>query len=211
MHDEEITRFFDIALKAKSNKKLIILHMAGSHPAQYKRYPEKWNQLAHIYDNSILYTDYLLNSWLNLLASYSHNKNTAFIMISDHGVEFPADCDPEEHGVEAIKSFGANDHYLSSIGVPLIAWFSPLFHSNYTNEVSNAKNHQSTPMDSRVLYSTIMDLIGAKVVEQKPVQDLSIFKEQVNFLPRMNYDKTNIDENIKAGKICLSPNFKSTQ
>jgi heptose-I-phosphate ethanolaminephosphotransferase len=206
--DEEITPYFERVLKEKVDKKLIILHMSGSHPAQYKRYPKKWNQLHHLYDNSILYSDYVINSWINLFSTYSNHKNTAFIMISDHGVEFPADCDPEVKGIEGLKSFGANDHYLSSIAVPLIAWFSPQFKTLYSYELNNAKNHESTPMDSRVLYSTIMDLMGAKVVEQKPVQDLSILKPQVNFLPRMNYDSTNIDENIKSGKICLSPDFK---
>lgn len=209
--DEEITPYFERALKQKNDKKLIILHMAGSHPAQYKRYPKKWNQLNHLYDNSILYSDYVINSWINLFSEYSTNKSTAFIMISDHGVEFPADCDSEEKSLERIKSFGANDHYLSSIAVPLIAWFSPLFQSNYSNEINNVQNHKATPMDSRVLYSTIMDLIGAKVVEQKEVQDLSMLKPNINFLPRMNYAKLNIDENIKAGKICLTPDFKPVQ
>lgn len=209
--DEEITPYLERALQSKNDKKLIVLHMAGSHPAQYKRYPEKWSQFKHIYDNSILYTDYVVNSWINLFSKYSIKKNAAFIMISDHGVEFPADCDPEEKSVEGIQSFGANDHYLSSIAVPLIVWFSPAFQTNYINEIEHIKNNENTPMDSRVLFATIMDLIGAKVVEQKPVQDLSIFKQKVNFLPRMNYAKSNIDENIKAGKICITPDFKVTQ
>lgn len=206
--DEEITPYFERALKEKNDKKLIILHMSGSHPAQYKRYPEKWKQFNHFYDNSILYTDYVLNTWIDLFTIYSNRKNTAFIMLSDHGVEFPADCDPTEKVVEGLKSFGANDHYLSSISVPMLVWLSPQFKSSYATEYQHLQHHKNTPLDSRVLYPTVMHLIGAKVIENKSVQELSILNSKVNFLPRMNYDKTNIDEAIKAGKVCLTPGFQ---
>lgn len=208
LFDEDITIYFEKALRDQSTNKLIILHMSGSHPAHYKRYPEKWNQLDHFYDNSILYTDYNLNTWINLLAQYSINQKAAFLMISDHGVGFPADCDPSLKVIEKVKSFGANDNYLSSIKIPFFVWFSDYFKTQYPQEIKNVQSHENTALDSRVLYGSVMELVGAKVVENKPVQQFSILNKQLQFLPRMNYKNTNIDENIKTCKVCLTPGFQ---
>lgn len=211
LFDEEITSYFEKALQDQANNKLIILHMSGSHPAQYKRYPKKWNQLDHFYDNSILYTDFNLNTWLNLLDQYSVNQNTAFLMISDHGVGFQADCEPSLKSIEKLKSFGANDNYLSSIKIPFLIWFSNQFHNQYPQEIKNLQSHENTPLDSRILYDSVMELVGATVVENKSVQQFSILKKQLHFLPRVNYKNINIDESIKAGKVCLTPGFEITQ
>lgn len=211
LFDEDMTSYLEKALKDQANNKLILLHMAGSHPAQFKRYPKKWNQLDHFYDNSILYTDYNLNTWINLLEQYSVNQNTAFLMISDHGVGFQADCEPSLKSIEKIKSFGANDNYLSSIKIPFFVWFSNQFQNQYPQEIKNIQSHENTPLDSRVLYDSVMELVGAKVVENKSVQQFSILNKQLQFLPRMNYKNTNIDESIKAGKVCLTPGFDITQ
>ena len=82
---------------------LIVLHTMGSHgPAYYKRYPEnfevfkpicKTNQLnectdteiRNAYDNTILYTDYVLSQVIELLKRNSQVSDAAMFYISDHG------------------------------------------------------------------------------------------------------------------------------
>ena len=65
------------------NKVLIILHTSTSHGPQYaKKYPK--DRLVNAYDNSIRYTDYLLNGLIDTLQTMKDWKR-AMIFISDHG------------------------------------------------------------------------------------------------------------------------------
>ena len=94
----------DHYIKQRPNKDiLIILHQMGSHgPDYFKRYPEEFkkfepicetNQLNscsqeeinNVYDNTILYTDYFLNSVIDFLKKYDAEYETAMMYISDHG------------------------------------------------------------------------------------------------------------------------------
>lgn len=82
---------------------LIVLHQMGSHgPAYYKRYPPRFekfrpvcktNQLEecsgeeinNAYDNTILYTDYVLANIIGLLKKNGAEFETAMLYVSDHG------------------------------------------------------------------------------------------------------------------------------
>ena len=114
---------------------LIVLHQMGSHgPAYYKRYPKEFerftpvcetNQLeqcseaeiTNAYDNSILYTDYLLSEVIQLLKRKYAYAETGLVYISDHG-----------------ESLGENNLYLHGLPyifapdsqkrVPMIMWFN---------------------------------------------------------------------------------------
>jgi lipid A ethanolaminephosphotransferase len=81
---------------------LIVLHQMGSHgPAYYKRYPQEFKkfkpvcstnqlnectntQINNAYDNTILYTDFILSEIIQLLKKNNKHKNAMFYM-SDHG------------------------------------------------------------------------------------------------------------------------------
>lgn len=87
---------------SQKNKVLIILHTSTSHGPQYaNKYPKAFEvykpvaknveegeknvgMLVNAYDNTIRYTDYLLNCLINTLSSMNDWK-TAMIFISDHG------------------------------------------------------------------------------------------------------------------------------
>ncbi|PWD83982.1 phosphoethanolamine transferase [Ignatzschineria cameli] len=82
---------------------VIVLHMNGSHgPTYYQRYPEQFRQftpscdtnkietcdqvaLENVYDNTILYTDYVLAETIALLKRFSGEYETAMLYLSDHG------------------------------------------------------------------------------------------------------------------------------
>ncbi len=85
-----------------NNKLLIVLHTSTSHgPEYYKKYPAdfkkftpvcttvemakaKRSELINAYDNTILYTDYLLHSVIEVLRDVE-DRECAMIYISDHG------------------------------------------------------------------------------------------------------------------------------
>jgi lipid A ethanolaminephosphotransferase len=87
----------------KGNDIVVVLHTMGSHgPAYYKRYPKSFEsfspvcetnqlnectdtQINNSYDNTIVYTDYFLNSTIEFLKNNSDSFNTAMFYMSDHG------------------------------------------------------------------------------------------------------------------------------
>lgn len=101
-YDEVLLPYFQKALNWPSKKKFIVLHLLGSH-LQYKdRYPEEFKifydktsnmksnsneaiQKRNEYDNSIAYTDYILQQSLNLLQGKEGEKHLLYF--SDHGEE----------------------------------------------------------------------------------------------------------------------------
>ena len=87
---------------SQKDKVLIVLHTSTSHGPKYAdKYPKEFEvykpvarnveegeknvgMLVNAYDNTILYTDYLLDSLINMLRGMTEWK-TAMIFISDHG------------------------------------------------------------------------------------------------------------------------------
>lgn len=120
------------------NDKLIVMHMIGSHgPTYYKRYPEEFrkftpdcqksdiqnctnDELINTYDNTILYTDYILSETIKTLTSLAGQHNLSMIYVSDHG-----------------ESLGENGVYLHGIPysiapseqtkVPMLFWMNKQF------------------------------------------------------------------------------------
>lgn len=108
LFDENLLQYFHTALKDEAKKKLIVLHLIGSHTPLDFRYPSNFDRfkLPHnyydkrkatyvtYYDNSILYTDYILNEITKLLKL--QNGYSAMLYLSDHGQDIndTKECDP---------------------------------------------------------------------------------------------------------------------
>ena len=92
----------DDIVNSKSNKMLVVLHTSTSHgPTYFKKYPEQFetftpvcrevemskadlSELVNAYDNTIVYTDYLLHSVIELLRSLPEWRS-CMMYVSDHG------------------------------------------------------------------------------------------------------------------------------
>lgn len=151
-YDEVLVKELAIKLQHLDKDSLIVLHPLGSHgPNYYQRYPEQFrtftptcdtNQitncdsgsLVNTYDNTIVYTDYIINQTIELLQSKQNKYNTMLIYLSDHG-----------------ESLGENGLYLHSFPysiapaqqtkIPFILWISQ--HLAKLNRINTAciKNH----------------------------------------------------------------------
>ncbi|WP_254843454.1 phosphoethanolamine transferase [Shewanella sp. UCD-KL21] len=82
---------------------LLILHTIGSHgPTYFKRYPKDKQhfspacersdlencsdeEIINVYDNTLVYTDYILSEIVKLLEQYASDYEVAMMYISDHG------------------------------------------------------------------------------------------------------------------------------
>jgi len=135
-YDEILVSGLDEMIKKSQNDTLIVLHLKGSHgPSYYKRSPEAikafspecaqdsvqdctQQAIVNAYDNTIVYTDYILSKVVNLLQAQA--TDTAMLYISDHG-----------------ESLGENGIYLHGLPyaiapneqthVPMIFWGSDGF------------------------------------------------------------------------------------
>ena len=181
--DENLISYLQQTLNDnKSKNQLIILHTQGSHRTYDDRYSENfkkytptcsainernvWKRIFHrqscyslieannSYDNSILYTDYVLSKFINELKPYK----AMFIYISDHG-----------------ESLGENGTYLHShkyetapkeqIHIPYILWFSEKLLQQNPNVKQNLKiasNNMHKKVDQSTVIHSILDCIGVK-------------------------------------------------
>lgn len=112
----------------KKNRQLIILHMKGSHYLYSNRHPREFaaeqpeclasvarcsrEELVNSYDNSLLYTDYVLHSLIDSL----RDKKAFLFYVSDHGESI--DDNLHLHGTP--KAVAPKEQF----AVPFLLWFS---------------------------------------------------------------------------------------
>lgn len=154
-------------LASKKSKILVVLHTSTSHgPTYSKKHPPEFNkfmpvcnsvelskcseeELINAYDNTIVYTDYILASLieeLKLLKDY----NSSMIYISDHG-----------------ESLGENNLYMHGIpisiapkeqvNIPFITWVSDNSRKLKENEMLSQHNIFHSVLDFLSIESPIYD------------------------------------------------------
>lgn len=95
LHDEILLEKLKEKLKYQQ-RKVIFLHLIGTHYDYSKRYPDSYsifysedntkeNKLIDTYDNAVLYNDYIVSQVIKLVSKAS--KKSAVIYFSDHGEE----------------------------------------------------------------------------------------------------------------------------
>lgn len=138
----------------KGKDTVIVVHLKGSHGQNYyDRYPAHFNKFApacqkkefrlcerqallNAYDNSILYTDFVLNELINFLKEQQEQWNTALLYTSDHG-ESIGEKGIYEHGTPyAIAP-------LEQTSVPLLFWASRSFEEEMNLSLSCLKKEES--------------------------------------------------------------------
>lgn len=123
--------------QSEKNKVFVVLHTTTSHGPSYNAYyPESFNvftpicdnveegrksldKLVNTYDNSIVYTDYLINNLIDTLQTMSDWK-CAVLFVSDHG-ESLGENNLFMHGLPV--SMAPKEQY----EIPFIVWTSPGF------------------------------------------------------------------------------------
>lgn len=159
---------------SKKNKILVVLHTSTSHgPTYFKKYPKKFEtfspvcksvelnnctneELMNAYDNTIIYTDYILKSLIDKLKTLKDYKSS-MLFVSDHG-----------------ESLGENNLYMHGIPtgiapkdqleIPFIVWVS-----------KNSKTLKDKKLLSQHhVFHSVLDFLGI----ESPIydEDMSIFK-----------------------------------
>lgn len=163
-------------ISSSKNKILVILHTSTSHgPTYHKKYPERFRtftpecknvelskctnqELINSYDNTIVYTDYLLASLIEQLKELKDYKSS-MIFVSDHG-ESLGENNLYMHGLP--KSIAPKEQF----DIPFIVWTSE--NSRTVKNVKIAEQHQ--------VFHSVLDFLSI----ESPVYDenMSLFRKK---------------------------------
>ncbi len=162
---------------------VIVLHQNGSHgPTYYLRYPRQFSRftpvcatnqlqkcsrqkLVNVYDNTILYTDYLLAQLIRLLQKNTDRFSTAMLYLSDHG-----------------ESLGENGFYLHGMPymiapkeqkhVPFLAWFSAGFQASHHLDLSCLRHQAGRRYEHDSLFHSVIGLMRVESKLYNPSLDV---------------------------------------
>lgn len=158
----------------KTTPLFIIIHTMGSHEIYRQRYPKEFERfkpssqgddynfsspgmrerLLNSYDNSILYTDYILDRLIQTVEEANRLSTVAYF--SDHG-ENLLDQDSERFG------HGGVIPTLYVTDVPMFIWFSPDVQAQQPKISRNISNNSKQPASNLYLFDTLLDISNIKI------------------------------------------------
>lgn len=150
-YDEAIISEYEKALTDNHKKRLIFIHLQGSHPVCSKRYPDRFklftdnSTIINEYNNSIYYTDFVLDKLIQKL----ENTSSMLIYVSDHGLS--------NIGTKMVHATNKK-----GVEVPFFIW-----HSDFIDQDFKKIGRDSTPISTSNLYNIVMDYMGIKGIEYK--------------------------------------------
>lgn len=191
IYDIEIVNQLAKYLSNTHSKKLfIVLHTMGSHFSYNQRYPESFNIfqpsgkrdpinsmnaenkniMVNAYDNSIVYTDMILDSIMNLL---SEKKSVSYLLyLSDHGENLY-----DDNRMLFLHAPSVPSKYVAHI--PFLIWTSNAYDSLYPNKYKFLKSHTDSPISSENVFETLLDMANIAY----PKADLSESLSDKSFKP----------------------------
>lgn len=167
-HDDILIPKFNSIINNNEDKKFIIIHTLGSHYDYKHRYPKEFNlyrpslndlekyslqskeykeNLVNSYDNSILFTDYVLNEFIEILKNQKNMKSLLFYS-SDHGEDlFDGECDKSGHGLETKRNFE----------IASFVWYSDFFAKVTSYKVENLIENKSKKINQTSIFPSLID------------------------------------------------------
>ncbi|MFC2994776.1 phosphoethanolamine transferase [Acinetobacter sichuanensis] len=165
--------------KDDKTPRLIVLHQMGSHgPAYYKRASAQYQkfkptcdtnaiqgctreELLNSYDNTIVYTDDVLNQVIELLKTQTQYR-TGFWYLSDHG-ESTGEHGMYLHGAPYAIAPTQQTH------VPMILWFSDDWKKSHAQQIECLAAQKNKSLSQDNLFPSVLSLLDVKiqVINQK--------------------------------------------
>ena len=143
IYDENLLPFLENVLNEKQSKKIIFIHLIGTHISYHKRYPEKYNvfkneynglrykhkkaiQFVNKYDNAVLYNDYIVRDIINKVKR--KDINSYVLYFSDHGDEV----------FDTMDYIGHNEYYGTKpmFEIPFVLWLSDKYKKTNPNSIN---------------------------------------------------------------------------
>lgn len=149
-------------------KKLIVLHTLGNHWNYSHRYPQEYDKwkpslfginnpaytdlknkqaLNNSYDNSILYTDWMLSQVIGRLKLT--DQITSMLYVSDHGQTlYDNSCNLAFHGHNTQYEFH----------IPAMMWFSERYKTMYPDKIAQLYKHKTSKLSTENVFHSILDM-----------------------------------------------------
>lgn len=158
--------------KEDTRPRLVVLHQMGSHgPAYYKRIPPEYRvfkptcdtnaiqgctqqALVNSYDNTLLYTDYVLDSLIETLKNTTQYQ-TGLWYLSDHG-ESTGERGMYLHGAPYAIAPSQQTH------VPMVMWFSQAWQQQAAKQMSCLAQQSKNKLSQDNLFPTMLSLLDIK-------------------------------------------------
>ncbi|ENW89900.1 phosphoethanolamine transferase [Acinetobacter dispersus] len=169
---DSLKAYIDTIPKDDTRPHLVVLHQMGSHgPAYYKRVPPEYRvfkptcdtnaiqgctqeALLNSYDNTLLYTDYVLDSLIETLKNTTKYQ-TGLWYLSDHG-ESTGESGMYLHGAPYAIAPTQQTH------VPMVMWFSQAWQQQAVKQVKCLAQQNKSKLSQDNLFPTMLSLLNIK-------------------------------------------------
>lgn len=207
--DEVVLPIFEKILNNSNQKTFIVIHTLGSHFDYSHRYPPSFDvfkpslndldkysmqdrhykqQLINSYDNSILYTDYVINELIENMKTQIDTESF-LLYSSDHGEDlFDNDCDKVGHGNETAYN----------VEIASFAWYSDKFVNNNPQKVQKLEKNKNSKINQTSIFPTLVDAASINIPQYNNKRSVL---RNLDPYPRLILDGKDYD-NIEWRGIC---------
>lgn len=171
LHDAALLPYLQKELDKSTDNMFIVLHTYGSHFNYHERYPKEFKtflpdkaegirasykkELRNAYDNSILYTDYVLSEVAKILSRTG--ACTSMLYLSDHGEDVFDDSRERYLHASPVPTY-------YQLHIPYIIWFSDAYRASFPEKYQQAEAHQSYPVSTNSVFHTMLDLASVNTL-----------------------------------------------
>jgi glucan phosphoethanolaminetransferase (alkaline phosphatase superfamily) len=129
-------------------------------------------EIGNSYDNSILYTDWLLSRFIASVKAAGPALST-LVYVSDHGENLVSTaCGKSMHGSNTEHDYR----------VPMLVWYADGFAARHPDMVKRLREHRAAKLTLENLFHTLVDLGGLRYAGHRP--ERSIVSGELRALPR---------------------------
>jgi len=182
--DEALSSNLTEELAETPRNELIVFHMLGSHgPSYFRRYPEGFEvftptchtdelsqcsqqEITNGYDNSVRYTDHVLNAMLTQLQA-DQSRDIAMIYVSDHG-ESLGEMGLYLHGLPDMIAPDTQNH------VPMVWWLSEGLQKATGISASCLRHQAAAAVSHDNLFHSILGLLSIQTEIYDPELDIGL-------------------------------------
>lgn len=162
---------------------VLVLHQMGSHgPEYFKRYPKEYERFTPVcesnalnncsresivngYDNTLVYTDHVLSTLIDLLRRNQDKVDTAMLYLSDHG-ESLGEYNLFLHGTPYILAPEQQRH------VAMLAWFSANYQKAFSLDTRCLQLSRGRPLSQDNLFHSMLGLLDVDSQVYDPGLDM---------------------------------------
>ena len=162
---------------------VIVLHLKGSHgPAYYLRYPDRFGvfqpvcktnllekcsreEIINAYDNTLLYTDYVLDRIIALLKQNAERFDASLIYMSDHG-ESLGENNLYLHGIPRMIAPDEQTH------IPMIIWLSKGALQRNGIDMKCLEAHRNDAYSHDNLFHSVLGVMDVQTKIYRPGLDI---------------------------------------